>query len=241
MTPVGSDQVLRLTHSDGDCCPVWSPDGRSIAFSRYNNKEFVIYVVPTDASATERREPQAPTSASFALSSENTSERKIDTSGVVPQHGELAWSPDGKFLAFSGSSGIYLLSLDHSTVHRLTESPAMAQDWGPTFSPDGERILFVRNHQVGLPDEIWFTSANGGEASRILSEPGRIVSAPQWSYDGRAVIYSSNRSGHPTLWRAALDAPDSVVQIKEAGSPAWDPSVSRRGYRMAVRSASSAA
>ena len=233
VTPVGSDQVLQLTHNDGDCCPVWSPDGRSIAFSRYNNKEFAIYVVPSDAGAAEKRDPQAPTSASFTLPS--SSERKIDTSGVVPQHGELAWSPDGKFLAFAGSGGIYLLSLDHSTVHRLTESPAMAQDWGPTFSPDGEKLLFVRNIQVGIPDELWFTSTNGGEASRILSEPGRIVSAPQWSYDGRAVVYSSNRSGHPTLWRAALDAPDSVVQIKEAGSPAWDPSVSRRGYRMAYQ------
>jgi Tol biopolymer transport system component/DNA-binding winged helix-turn-helix (wHTH) protein len=236
VTSVGSDQVLQLTSNDGDCSPVWSPDGRSIAFSRFANKEFTIHVVSADGGAGQKRTAEKtlnPTFAAYTSTAAGASERQLDTNGVVPQHGELGWSPDGKSIAFAGNGGIYLLSLDHSTAHRLTKPPPMAQDWGPTFSPDGGRLLFVRSHQVGLPDEIWFTSATGGDGTRILSEPGRVVSSPQWSYDGRSVIYSANRSGHPSLWRASLDAPDSVVQIKEAGSPAWDPAVSRRGYRMA--------
>jgi Tol biopolymer transport system component/DNA-binding winged helix-turn-helix (wHTH) protein len=236
ITPVGSNQVMQLTHNHGDCCPVWSPDGRSIAFSRFANQEFTIYVISADGGAEQKRVAERapnPTSAGFTVPGEN--ERKLDTNGVIPQHGELDWSPDGKSLAFAGAGGIYQISLDRSTMHRLTEPPTMAQDWGPTFSPSGDKLLFVRSHQIGLPDEIWCTSANGGDATRILSEPGRVVSSPQWSYDGHAVIYSSNRSGHPTLWRASLDAPDSSGQIKEAGSPAWDPAVSRRGYRMAYQ------
>jgi Tol biopolymer transport system component/DNA-binding winged helix-turn-helix (wHTH) protein len=234
--PVGSDQPTQLTHNDRDCCPVWSPDGRSIAFSRFANKEISIYVVSADGGAEQKRAAEKapnPTSAAFTVSAAGFTERKLNTSGVVPQHGEIEWASDGKSIVFSGASGLYLLSLDNSSLHRLTEPPAMAEDWGPTFSPDGEKLLFVRNHQVGLPDEIWYASATGGSATRILSEPGRIVSSPQWSYDGRAVIYSSNRNGHPALWRASIDTPDSAVQMKEAGSPAWDPAVSRRGYRMA--------
>ncbi len=235
-TVVGSDQFLQLTSNDGDCCPVWSPDGRSIAFSRFANQEFTIHVVSADGGAGQKRQAENtlnPMSAAYSPTAAGTSDRQLDTNGVVPQRGELDWAPDGKSIAFAGTSGIYLVSLDNATVHRLTEPPPMAQDWGPTFSPDGEKLLFVRNRQVGLPDEIWCTSASGGVGTRILSERGKVVSSPQWSYDGRSVIYSSNRNGHPSLWRASLDTPDSVVQIKEAGSPAWDPAVSRRGYRMA--------
>jgi Tol biopolymer transport system component len=93
--------------------------------------------------------------------------------------------------------------------------------------------MFVRSHEIGTPDEIWVTPAGGGEASRLFSEHGRISSPPQWSYDGSSVIFSSNRTGHPALWRVALDAPDAAVQITEAGAPAWDPAVSRHGYRLA--------
>jgi Tol biopolymer transport system component/DNA-binding winged helix-turn-helix (wHTH) protein len=235
VTAVGSNQFMQLTNNEGDCCPVWSPDGSSIAFSRFANNVFTIHVVSADGGAAQKRSAEKtlnPMSAAFTQIAD-PSERQIDTNGVVPQHGELDWSPDGKSIAFSGAGGLYLLSLQNAAVHRLTEPPPMAQDWGPEFSPDGEKVLFVRNREVGLPDEIWFTSASGGDATRILSEPGRVVSSPQWSYDGRSVIYASNRSGHPTLWRLAMDAPDAPVQIGEAGTSAWYPAVSRRGHRLA--------
>ncbi|HMH01186.1 MAG TPA: winged helix-turn-helix domain-containing protein, partial [Terriglobales bacterium] len=44
---IDGDQLVQLTRNAGDCCPVWSPDGGSIAFSRFFNKEFSIYVVPS--------------------------------------------------------------------------------------------------------------------------------------------------------------------------------------------------
>jgi Tol biopolymer transport system component/DNA-binding winged helix-turn-helix (wHTH) protein len=231
IAPLGSDQRIQLTRDQTDCWPVWSPDGRYIAFSRFTDKQFKIHVIPADGGAAQKRIAELnPKSASYTAS---WSDRQIDTGDILPQRGELDWSPDGKSIAFAGASGIYLVSVENSVLQRLTEAPPMAQDWGAVFSPDGQKLLFVRNHQVGSPDEIWYASATGGRETRILSEPGRVVSSPQWSYDGRSIIYSSNRSGHPTLWRASIDAPDSVVQIKEAGSPAWDPAVSRRGYRMA--------
>jgi len=235
VTPIGSDQLVQLTHNRGDCCPVWSPDGRSIAFSRFADKEYSIYVVAADGTAAQKRNADAPAgkSVAFTLTAAGAGERKLDTDRVIPRHGELSWSPDGMAIAFAGGTGIYLSSLEDLSVRRLTEPPPMSQDWGPSFSPDGQRVFFVRNREVGFPDEIWVTSAAGGNATRVLSERGRIVSPPQWSFDGEAVIFSSNRNGHPAIWRASLNAPGSAVQIAEAEPPAWDPAVSRRGYRLA--------
>jgi Tol biopolymer transport system component/DNA-binding winged helix-turn-helix (wHTH) protein len=231
---VGSDQLVQLTHDDHDCCPVWSPDGTSIAFTRSSNQGYSIYVMPSNGEEKRKAEKAiAAQSASFTLVPNDPSERKIDTGGASPTRGEIDWSPDGKSIAFAGKSGIYLVTLQNCSLHRLTTPTPAAQDWGPTFSPDGQRLMFVRTLPIGIPDEIWSVPATGGEGVRILSERGRIASPPQWSYDGRSVIFSSNRTGHPALWRVALDAPDSAVQISEAGSPAWDPTVSRRGYRLA--------
>jgi len=273
VTQVGSDRPLRLTTSKNDCCPVWSPDGRWIGFTRYENHQAAIYIVPSDGggehreslekavaaqtaafklsgagSAENQFEPVSPENAENKLKAEKNlvtqatllglaalgyAERKIETGAVIPQHGEIDWSPDGKSIAFSGPSGLYAVTIDNSTVRRITTAPPQSEDWGPQFSPDGRDLLFVRNHQVGQPNELWITPATGGEGARLLTERGTIDSPAQWSYDGRSVIFSSNRTGHPALYRAPLDAPDSSVEISQAGSPAWDPTVSRRGYRLA--------
>jgi Tol biopolymer transport system component/DNA-binding winged helix-turn-helix (wHTH) protein len=236
VTTVGGDQLVQLTSNDDDRSPVWSPDGRWIAFSRLANRTYSIHLVAADGGGEQKRKAEKKVdakSAAFKLTSGGTRERELSTGGVVPIHAELDWSPDGKFIAFAGTSGIYLVSLEDSALRRLTEPPPMVEDWGPAFSPDGGNVMFVRNRQIGAPDEIWVVPAGGGEGVRLVSERGRISSAPQWSFDGHSVIFSSNRTGHPALWRVSLDAPDSAVQITEAGSPAWDPAVSRRGYRLA--------
>src|SRR6266446_2056279 len=236
-----SDQLMQLTSDDEDCCPVWSPDGRSIAFSRFANKGFAIYVVPSEIGGEQKQEAERKESerklttkaAAYVVLPARTGERKLDTSDVTPRHGELSWSPDGKSIVFTGEAGILGLSLENSTLHRLTEPPPLAQDWGPSFSPDGQRLLFVREHQVGQPDEIMVTSSTGGDATRMLSEPGQVEGPPQWSFDGRSLIFSSNRNGHPGLWRVSVDSPDSPVRISDPATSAWSPAVSRRGYRLA--------
>jgi Tol biopolymer transport system component len=234
VTRVGSEQLQQLTSNERDCCPVWSPDGQWIAFSRVNGQEHQIYVVAADGSEQKREAKKyiQAQSAAFTLVPA-VAERKLDTGGVIPRRGEMDWSPDGKSIAFSGPSGIYLISPDSSSVRPINQTPPAAEDWGPQFSPDGGQLLFVRNRQIGEPDEIWVGPPATGSAMRLFSERGRIASPPQWSPDGRSIIFSSNRTGHPQLFRVSLDSPDSAVMISAAGSPAWDPAVSRRGYRFA--------
>ena len=236
VTVVGSEQLVQLTSNGNDRNPVWSPDGHWIAFTRLAHQAYSIHLVAAGGGTEQKRKAEkgvTATSAAFQLTSISTTERELPTGGVTPSHSELDWSPNGKFIAFAGRSGIYALSLEDSTVHRVSDPPPMSEDWGPSFSPDGRRVMFVRNREIGAPDDIWGAPMSGGEGVRMLSERGRISSTPQWSVDGNSVIFSSNRNGHPALWRVSLDAPDSAVEIGEAGAPAWDPSVSRRGYRLA--------
>jgi Tol biopolymer transport system component len=219
---------VQLTGNADDCCPVWSPDGRWIAFSRMADNEIGIYVV----AAARGHEQAAEANSQNLIGILGGAERKLDTWGVNPKRGELAWSPDGKTIAFGGGSSVFLLSLEKSGVHRLTEPPPLSEDWGPAFSPDGQKVLFVRSQATGFPDEILTVSANGGEVTRIVSEHARVLGPPQWSADGQSIIFASDRGSHPGLWRASAEVRDSPVQINDSG---WYPAVSRKGNRLAYQ------
>jgi Tol biopolymer transport system component/DNA-binding winged helix-turn-helix (wHTH) protein len=233
---LGSDQMVQLTSSNDDCCPVWSPDGHWIAYAHSEHDVISIHVVAADAGREMKQEAETAAlvqPAAFKTSSSNSSDRILDTGGIHPRRGEIDWSPDGKFIAFAGPAGISLSSVDNSTIRRISEPPVGSEDWGPVFSPDGRNLMFVRTCQVTAPDSIWIVPVTGGEGHLVLSEPGRIASPAQWSFDGHSVIYASNHTGHPALFRASLDSPNSPVEMAEAGSPAWDPMISRHGYRLA--------
>jgi Tol biopolymer transport system component/DNA-binding winged helix-turn-helix (wHTH) protein len=236
MSTLGGDQPLQLARDERNGCPVWSPDGHFIAFTRRVGDSYSIHVIASDGGASKKRNAEASVetrSASFLITSSASPDQEISTGGIPLTHGELDWSPDGKFIAFAGPDGIYLVSRTDFTVHRLTQAPKSTQDWGPAFVPDGKKVLFVRDNQLDSSNELRSVSIGGGDWTRIFFERGKITSPPQWSYDGRSVIFSSNRTGHPALWRISLDSPTEAIQVSEAGAPAWDPAVSRRGYRLA--------
>ena len=99
-----------------------SPDGKSLVFTRTENKVSRLYVTSTDGTGAPRR--------------------VLDSPATVPR-----WSPDGKWISFSPnrgfSSGIFIVHADGSGLLRLSESGGWAVWW-----PDGDQIGF----QVVGPD-----------------------------------------------------------------------------------------
>ena len=117
---LGGVGVLELPASD----PVWSPDGRKIAFVRLNTRHGV-YVINADGSGVRNLTPK-PRGAVYAAP---------------------AWSPDGRKIAFAserdGNSEIYVMNADGSGQRNLTLN--LAYDGDPAWSPDGRKITFVSN------------------------------------------------------------------------------------------------
>ena len=209
---IGSDHLLQLTRSTTDFSPVWSPDGRFIAFSRYVNAKHEIYMV----------------------SAIGGTERKLRSG--APAHGPLDWSPDGKFIAFTAKDldretySIFLLSVENLETHKLTEPPAAHQDWGPAFSPDGKQLAFVRmNSDLG---DIFIMPTGGGEPRRLTLDHASIPSPPAWTRDGHSIVFSSTRRSIPTLWKIPVSGGEPV-QVPQVGVVALHPSVSPKGNRLA--------
>ncbi len=193
--------------------PVWTPDGRKIAFTSYLKRNPDIYLIDIDGKNLQRFISYQGLNSSpswspdgkrialmmgmegkseiFIMDSNNMTPRKITKS-----HGNEAsptWSPDGKSIAFvsdrSGSPQIYIMSYDGSNVRRLTyEGNYNTQ---PSWSPKGDRIAFCGRAEGRF--EIFTIRPDGSNLQRLTSN-ARDNESPCWSPDGRYIAFSSTRT-----------------------------------------------
>ena len=219
VSQIGAGSPRRLTTSDWwELAPVWSPDGRYIAFMRFtqDGKEAGIFIASA-LGGSERRV--------YPIEDARISTKEID------------WSPDGRYLAFaerrspSEAATIYLLSLDNLEKHALTSPPpAILGDSNPVFSPDGKSVAFLRD---GLDtQEIYLVPVQGGTPRQVTFDK-RMILGVSWNADGRDLIFSSNRGGTPSLWRISArgGAPERLPL--GGGGRALRPTVARKGDRLA--------
>src|SRR5882762_6515145 len=175
---VGTEESIRLTKQASiDFNPVWSPDGRHIAFCRIAKGGTGIYIIPA-LGGVERRVLE-------------THWQEDEFYQVFWYFGRLSWSPDGKLLAYSDRTdsnkpaSIFFLSLDSLDVRRLTSPQASVGDYNPVFSPDGRTLAFNRGSQ-GITS-IYTAPVSGGEEKRLVSGV-QFGWGLAWTPDGRDIV-----------------------------------------------------
>jgi Tol biopolymer transport system component/DNA-binding winged helix-turn-helix (wHTH) protein len=216
---IGTEESLRLTKQASiDFNPVWSPDGRYIAFCRFLKGESGIYIIPA-LGGVERRVLK-------------TLWEDKDFYQLIWSAGLLAWSPDGKLLAFSDRASrnepfsIFLLSLDSSEVRRLTSPLRRWGDHDPAFSPDGRTLAFLRASQ-GIA--IYTVPVSGGAEQRLFSDATDHWGLA-WTSDGRDIVFAN--AGWPInagwLWQISLRGGEP--ERLQFGQEGIEPSI--RGNRL---------
>lgn len=217
---------LRLTTDAAeDVNPAWSPDGQQIAFVRHIGPDITIITVPVIGGA--ERKLYSGTSAFFSLYEFGNA---------------LSWSPDGKYLAFSGQPGprqpnsIFLLSIDTLEARQFTTPPeGFLGDSTPAFSPDGKLFAFVRGAS-SRDVELYLMPASGGEPKRLTFD-NRSVRSLAWTPDSRWMVFASWFRGL-RLWRlsASGGTPEPLdIGVEFASSVAVSQSGDRLAYSQEFR------
>lgn len=221
LDPDNPGDVFNLTFNGAtsyDEEPVWSPDGKKLAFVAQRND-----VAPPSPNIFVM-EPEAP-GQGINLATQVTHY----ANGSVPL-GELSWSPDGSKIAFvrgiasPGSQLVFVAESNGSSAQPLQIS---AQGGKPTWSPDGSRIAYWFSNQVYLKN-----SDGSGFATPLAGGVGR---EPIWSPDGSRIAF-----GHPAHPSEFLDlnivpagggAPTIVTSNTQFIFASWSPTGSQIAYR----------
>lgn len=139
----------------------------------------------------------------YTFDPEERHERQLTKDGGYKS--DLAWSPDGKQIAFScvknGDPDIYVMNSDGTNRVRLLHNTLA--DYAPAWSPDCQQIAFVSKR--GPRPYIYIVNTDGTNVRR-LTKNDAIEEVPSWSPDGTRIVYKSRQAFDTGEYRiVALD------------------------------------
>lgn len=183
--------------------PVFSPDGKKIAFESKaptqrnvstpgdvdNNDTLEIYIIHTDG----------------------TNKTQLTHNDV--DDGHPTWIPSGKWIAFTSMvEDIYqiaIVSAAGGTPKQLTFSDT--SHYQPIFSPDGKQIIYISNAHNHYT--LWMMDANGTNKTQLTNHVGAHFE-PSLSQDGKTLVFSSDRSDHMRIYLMNLAQPVQAEELK---------------------------
>ena len=177
----GEAQHLTM-HEKHDFNPVFSPDGKSIAFSSNRHGQYDVFVMPVKGGRPKRL-----------------------THDSADDH-VTAWSPDGQQILFMSARQtdfpprveFYSVSVNGGQPKRI--SAYEGRD--ATYSPKGDMIAYVRGpglwYRKGYlgssNDDIWICDVDGSNNRQITFHKGQD-NYPMWAPDGKHLYYVSDCCG----------------------------------------------
>lgn len=187
----GGNAVRLTTQPSYESNPVWSPDGKQIAFASDRNGGRDVYVMSSKGGSAKRL--------------------TFNSANETPE----AFTPDGKSVVFSASiqdpassaifptgrlSELYVVSLDGGRPQQILATPALSV----SYLPDGKSFVYQdikgmedewrKHHTSSVTRDIWRYDAASGKHINLTQRGGEDLN-PVVATDGKTVYFLSERNG----------------------------------------------
>lgn len=211
--PVAGGQARQLTtQSSYETEPVWSPDGKKIAFSSDREGGSDIFIMDAEGGPATR--------LTFNSASE------------IPQ----GFTPDGKAVIYSASiqdapsallfpaswqTELYSIPVKGGRPRQILSTPAEAVN----YLPDGKSFIYVdrkggedqwrKHHTSSVTREIWKYDAATGRHTNLTNHPGEDRS-PAVTPDGQTLYFLSERDGGTfNVYSMDLSNPSKITALTD--------------------------
>ena len=215
---------VQVTFSEGlEDYPVWSSDGRTLAYHSNENGNFDIWLKQLGGANALNRTADHPGADQFPSWSPDGNEIAFwsDREGqgyfvmsalAGPARkvaaGELAgpaqWSADGSELGYfvhrEDGFAFEILSLRRRTTARVLGPEAALGPIHPAWSADGRLVAWLDANNYSTNAHRLVTSRIDDGVSFPVTDGRGPVWSPSWSQDGRGLFFVSNRGGGMDLW-----------------------------------------
>jgi len=206
----GGTAVQLTTQASYEANPVWSPDGKQIAFASDRNGNFDLFIMSADGGAARR------------LTYHSASE--------IPS----TFTPDGKYVLFSASiqdpatsalfptsamTELYRVPAEGGNTEQVLGTPA---EW-VCFDKAGRNFLYQdrkgfedewrKHHTSSITRDIWLYDTQTGKHTNLTNRDGEDRN-PVYAPDGKSVYFLSERNGGSfNVYSFPLNAPQQVKPV----------------------------
>jgi len=242
--PMNGGEARKITNAPGGVEQfAWRPSGNEIAYvasdEPENKKEIEKHNDAFEVGDNDYLATAAPTPSHIWLVPSLGGDAKRLTSGAwsLPKSAPpsspaspISWSPDGKFLTFtrqehphfgdSDLTTLQILNVDSGEIRKLTGHEKL-ESYG-LFSPDGSRLAYwyPRDGDPNNVNEIYVTSATGGDGGDVTRKLDRNLFRAIWMPDGKSLLVGGHDSTQVALWLQPLQGNARKLSLGDV-SPSW--------------------
>ena len=208
--PTQGGTAIPLTlHDSYAFHPVWSHDGRTIAFASDRHGNFDVFVMPAAGGEARR--------LTFHSAADIPTDFSVDGTTILFESSRMDAATSSLF-----PSGVlpelYEVTATGGRVVQVLTTPAQEA----RVDAAGRRIVYQdrkgyedawrKHHTSSVTRDIFIYDRSSGAHTRISSFEGEDRD-PEWTPEGDAVLFLSEKDGTSNVWRVSADHPEETQQL----------------------------